>query len=192
MKQKCERPNETRGKKTKIKINPNAQVKYPVSKNSWSHWEGSTLLYFNIKCEVELARWFHLHLRIEPSWFSGSIFSQIKQRFLPTWLKNRFPSLIRLRCFVLFPAFVLRHFLSHACAAASRISFSGAFPAGEVPLDLADFLACNGLAPLQVLPRLAYFQSSSSGKTTLLRQKSQNNNVMSEFQLNLQKHVNIW
>jgi len=44
----------------------------------------------------------------------------------------------------------------------------------------------------QVLPRLAYFQSSSSGKTTLLRQKAQKNNVMSEFQLNLHKHVNIW
>ena len=69
--------------------------------------------------------------------------------FIMIWLKKRFPSHFRLRYFVLFPAFVLRHFLSHACAAASRISFSGAFSPGKYPWTWPIFLACNGLAPLQ-------------------------------------------
>ena len=68
--------------------------------------------------------------------------------FIMIWLKKRFPSHFRLRYFVLFPAFVLRHFLSHACAAASRISFSGAFSPGKYRWTKPIFLACNGLAPL--------------------------------------------
>jgi len=39
----------------------------------------------------------------------------------------------------LFPAFVLRHFLSHCCATSSRSLSDRELSAGEVPLDLAEF-----------------------------------------------------
>jgi len=50
----------------------------------------------------------------------------------------------------MFSAFVLRRFASHCCATSSRCPFSRVLSTGEAPLDLADFLACNGLAPLHI------------------------------------------
>jgi len=43
-----------------------------------------------------------------------------------------------------------------------------------------------------MLPRLAYFQSSSSGQNNIITSEvAKKSSIMSEFYLNLQKHVNV-
>ena len=86
----------------------------------------------------------------------GEFWPKLKQ-CLTEWTKEALPQSFRTRAFWLFPAFVLRHFLSHCCATSSRSLSDPELSAGEVPLDLAEFCHVVALAPLQPLPCFIMF-----------------------------------
>ena len=77
----------------------------------------------------------------------GEFWPKLKQ-CLTDWTKEALSQSFRTRAFWLFPAFVLRHFLSHCCATSSRSLSDRELSAGEVPLDLAEFCHVVALAPL--------------------------------------------
>ena len=81
----------------------------------------------------------------------GEFWPKLKQ-CLTDWTKEALPQSFRTRAFWLFPAFVLRHFLSHCCATSSPSLSDRELSAGEVPLDLAEFCHVVALAPLQMQP----------------------------------------
>ena len=80
----------------------------------------------------------------------GEFWPKLKQ-CLTDWTKEALRQSFRTRAFWLFPAFVLRHFLSHCCATSSRSLSDRELSAGEVPLDLAEFCHVLALAPLQYI-----------------------------------------
>ena len=93
---------------------------------------------------------------IELSWFPGEFWPKLKQ-CLTDWTKEALPQSFRTRGFWLFPAFVLRHFLSHCCATSSRSLSDRELSAGEVPLDLAEFCHVVVLAPLHMQKNIFLF-----------------------------------